>query len=80
MQSDSKSTHRESIIHFSTSLFSVTFKSDGLLSKLGAPIEPTSTFMNKIPSFGLLCFGCSILYEICDVTLKNTQIKFHNKD
>lgn len=71
IQRDSKSTHFESLKHFSNCLLISTAASDCLpLSKCCAASGVNSTFMCIIPSFGRDNFGCCISHDTCATALQ----------
>lgn len=70
IQRDSRSTHFESLKHFSSCLLINMAASDCLpLSKCCAANGVSSTFMRIIPSLARDVFGCCISHDTCATTL-----------
>jgi len=66
MHNDSRSTQRESFIHFSRRRLSCTANSDCRpASKCGAPMGLSSTLTNSKPSLGRVGLGCCTSQETC---------------
>lgn len=71
IQRDSRSTHFESLKHFSICLLISMAASDCLPpSKCCAANGASSTFMRIMPSLGRDAFGCCISHDTCAIALQ----------